>query len=505
MGKRKAVNQQNVEVVADAAASVLDWNWPPLPQTFAIKDEYSNREATFIDVAAHEWTIPWQGRQSTFSMPSGRDGFVIRSLIVHTQVDRAPSSIYKFTRNILLQWEGIKDILQSGWEHLPDAWDDVLDLEFARAAKIVLKYVCDHSLGGWKPHHRNMVNGLNSRAADKIRAQQARLENREFVLPIELQDTIVSGIDRLVENLPDTEAETDALVCLISFYQHGVRPGELFALRTSQVKCFFDSQGNPVCHLWMRRGKQRNGSKASKRLKLRAIRRGWAAPFHRMMEFALAQGRSRFLLSSEWSGLTTRFLRLCRKIGATGDFTTKHFRHTLAQYLTDMGHDAAVVAKILGQEKEGSVFSYTRASMATAELLSAALGESVVYRGVEGIAYGRFASLEEIAAADEDEQIGAVVGATFITGIGLCGRGQNNCKFNPVTSCYGCDKYVPGLDVQMHRAAVGAMKEEVVNFYQWGKSTNGKAFLELRRSIEVANGIIGRIEGLSSGSSDRKQ
>jgi hypothetical protein len=97
-------------------------------------------------------------------------------------------------------------------------------------------------------------------------------------------------------------------------------------------------------------------------------------------------------------------------------------------------------------------------------LINEALGASKLYDSLLSLADRTYVSVEELERADEDKQIGAVVGETLVAGIGLCRTGQNGCSYNPVTSCYGCPKFMPSLDRVAHEEAVAGMRQQVLLF-----------------------------------------
>jgi hypothetical protein len=135
--------------------------------------------------------------------------------------------------------------------------------------------------------------------------------------------------------------------------------------------------------------------------------------------------------------------------------------------------------------------------MQQADLVNSALGASKLYAKLQSIASGRFASLEEILNAQEDQQIGAVVGNSLIAGVGLCQTGQSHCAYNPVTSCYGCAKFMPSLQKEPHLQAVDGMRQQVRRFLDIGISAESPAYLQLTRALSGAQQILDNIDQIA--------
>lgn len=102
-----------------------------------------------------------------------------------------------------------------------------------------------------------------------------------------------------------------------------------------------------------------------------------------------------------------------------------------------------------------------------------------------------------MARVSEDEQIGAVVGERLVAGVGLCRSGQSHCRYNPVTSCYGCSKFLPSLYRAAHEEAVAGMREQVLVYMNQGAGIESPAYLQLIRALAGAQQALQAVDRIS--------
>lgn len=134
--------------------------------------------------------------------------------------------------------------------------------------------------------------------------------------------------------------------------------------------------------------------------------------------------------------------------------------------------------------------------MQQAELINTALGASKLYTTLLSLANREFVSLEDVAAASEHQQIGAVVGDRLVAGVGICKSGQDSCAYNPVTSCYGCPKFMPSLDSNSHKDAVEGMRSQVAVYLRRGIGSENAAYRQLTRALAGAQEALASIDAL---------
>lgn len=170
-------------------------------------------------------------------------------------------------------------------------------------------------------------------------------------------------------------------------------------------------------------------------------------------------------------------------------------RHSAAQRLADAGASQEELAEFLGHSDIDTALVYFQTSPNQAELVNRALGVSKIYQQVAKIGRERFISLEELAALKDDQQIGGAPHGIPITGIGGCSSGQPACAFNPVMACYGCKKFMPLQDSEVHKKVLREFRGVVSFFAESSRGdSNSPAFLQLQKTIANVQSIITEIE-----------
>jgi hypothetical protein len=182
-------------------------------------------------------------------------------------------------------------------------------------------------------------------------------------------------------------------------------------------------------------------------------------------------------------------------IGSNDRGTPTDLRHTAAQRLVDAGASHEELAEFLGHSHIQTGLVYYATSATHAERVNRALGASDIYRRVAKIAHDRFISSEELTQLKGDQQIAGVPHGVPIAGIGGCSSGQPACPYNPITSCYGCRKFMPLHDKTMHERVLAEMREVVIFFDQSSRGdTRSPAYLQLQRTIAEIQAVIVELE-----------
>lgn len=475
------------------AEAVVDWRWPPSAESLRLYDKYSDSESVYFCFDA-AWMLSVQGRRGSVSFSlNASERALQQKLIVLTQESHSPSAVYKFGLTITTNWEVIKELLSSGPESIKKAWrNQVTDIELARAGKTVLNFACRCSVGPWNPRHMNLVKGLDSHSIGSRQEQLDRLKRREKLLPIEMQAKITRTLDEAscVSDLGEDDLE--GLSALAFIFQHGVRPVQALSLRMEHVEILQESNGNQACIVSFHAAKQRQGRSFELP---RQVKPEWAAPVIELHARAAKTGRTRLFNSTTAEQLWTRVRSVCDARQGDASFKAGHLRHTAAQMLADAGHSRESIRKFLGQTNWGTAAAYIEASRKQAELINKALGASQLYGKIISMAAGNFVTLEELLRAPEDQQIGGIVGNRLVSGIGLCRSGQSACAYNPVTSCYGCSKFMPSLDRHAHEEAVSGMRAQITQYLAIDPDNPSPASLQLTRALSVAQQALSIIDG----------
>jgi len=128
-----------------------------------------------------------------------------------------------------------------------------------------------------------------------------------------------------------------------------------------------------------------------------------------------------------------------------------------------------------------------------------ALGISEIYQRVARIAHNRFIGPEELAQLKESQQIGGAPHGVPIAGIGGCTSGQAACPYNPILSCYGCRKFMPIHDVQMHSRVLADFRDVARFFHDSSRGDAvSPAYLQLERTIAEVQAVVVELEGTPS-------
>ncbi|WP_345796557.1 site-specific integrase [Castellaniella sp. MT123] len=490
-----------VEVSGTPPENLLTWAWPVSPVIFKIYDKYADVEVSLM-TGASTWTFFVQGHSVSFDFLPGERGALQQKLIMLTQRDHAPSSIYKFTRSLLAHWGLYIKILEGGPSELEDLWEGhVKTIDTAKAGKALLKLAVLSSLGPWRNEHEDLVGSLDTRANPSLAAQQSRLRRREQLLSLEVQSQLVKVLDNGAERTHLSERQAEGLAALALIFQHGMRPVQLLSLRLENIWTFTDAADDTICVVSFHTAKQRTGKTVDGEM-ARQIKQEWSHPVIRLREFAQSSGRDRLFGDSSAPKLWTKVKRVCAEVGVKVNFTAKQLRHTSAQALADAGHSRRSLKWFLGHSNENAATTYIRASRQQVALINLALGTSPLYNSILSLASGKFVSIEELSRMPEEQQIGGVVGARLIAGIGQCSSGQSSCGYDPVSSCYSCPKYIPALNPAAHMEAIAGMREQILTFLGNGRSEQSPAYLQMtkalagaQKALEESKRILGSHDG----------
>jgi integrase len=484
-----------------ADAGLLEWEWPVAPASMRVYDKYGDREAV-LKLGERQWTIPRQGAYHTVRFAADRaQRDLQQKIVMWTQVTNAPSSIAAFAAGLTAHWKMCMALLVAGPGSIKRQWRaNVLELQTATVNKAVLKLACERSVGPWLPKHLALVQGLEAHCYDMHQAQKARIRRREKLIPIDNQAVLTKVLDERVGQPNLKESQAEGLTALALMYQHGVRPVQLLALRVEHVELVRDASGDLVCLVSFHSAKQRKGKEFEI---ARQLRPEWAPAVAKLHAYALAAGRSRLFRITTVEQVWTRVKRVClvhaqHKI----DFTAGALRHTSAQSLADAGHDRESIRKFLGHTNINAATAYVKASRQQGELINRALGASKLYGRILSLARGDFVSVEQMLHASEAQQIAGVVGDRLVAGIGLCRSGQPHCNYNPVTSCYGCSKFMPSLLREAHEEAVAGMRQQVRLYLDNDMTGTSPASLQLMRALAGAQQALEVLDAIKGESNE---
>lgn len=469
--------------------------WPVSPTTFSVYDKYADTEIA-LNGQAPVWKVPAQGRTETFHFAPEAEGSLQRKLIMLTQPSATPPTICKFARSLIAQWSTYAELLVSGPEKLIRKWRDlVTDVDTAKAGKTVLKFACDAEVGLWSSQHLALVRGLETHARSASIAQQGRRLRRERLVPVDVQAGLVKVLDVTAAQKHLSEPEAEGLTALALLYQHGIRPVQMLALRVEHLLFLTDASAKTVCLVSFHAAKQADGEEVEIE---RQLRPEWTPALMGLAQFAKQDGRRRLFASTTSQQLWSNLRSVCSRRGVSVKFTAGAMRHTAAQVLADAGHSRESIQRFLAHKRPAAATTYLRASRQQGDLINEALGASKLYASILSLAREDFVSVAEMLQAPSDQQIGAVVGDRLVAGIGLCRTKQSSCPYNPVTSCYGCHKHVPGLDRNAHIEAIGGMRAEVLLYAGDKDVSRNPAYRQLTHALSGAQQMLATVDRILS-------
>lgn len=471
----------------ESPPSILEWAWPACPASMSVYDKYSDMEVT-LHLADAQWSIRTRGIVETLRFADDEVGLLQRKLVFLTQVDNAPSTMAMFSRFVVNHWRTYEQLLLGGPVLARGFWNaKVVDVTVAKAGKMLLKLVCKLGLGGWSTLHTALVRSLDTRAKAPLLAQRAKLKRREKLLTVSTQAEIVAALDEAASSNDLDDAEVEGLAALALFFQHGMRPVQLLALRLEHLPApVQDASGDPALIVSYHGAKRGEDPKEL----LRQVKPEWVPLVDRLRRQAQDAKRTRVFSRTSNAELWAMVRAACKVRGLAIDFKAYGLRHSGAQSLADAGHDRKSIKEYLGQGTLNAATTYLRASRNQADLINRALGASKLYENILAFTTDSFIDVGQLLEADEDQQIGGVVGHSLVAGIGLCKTGQYGCTFNPVTSCYGCSKFLPAADVAAHQDAVTGMRQQVQIYLADGSSETSPAFMQLKTALSGAQQAI---------------
>ncbi|MDR5777716.1 MULTISPECIES: tyrosine-type recombinase/integrase [unclassified Caballeronia] len=492
----QAVDRTTTLADTDEGRSILDWTWPIAPVALSIYDKYTDTSYA-IRADDETWTFSYKGHPETIVFATGEIGSLQRRFALLTSGRASPNTLHQTGRMLVQAWNTVSALLLTHPEKLRSAWDvHVTTRALAELNKKVLKLACKANVGHWSSRTLPLVSSMATRANASVARRTGLIEGRQMIVSAGLQADIVNVLDAAVTNTNLSSMHLEGAAALALIYQHGVRPVQVLCLNLEHVRFFMDASNELACVVSFHAAKQRDGRELEI---LRQVKPEWVPIVERLHASAVRSGRSRLFESSNSSTLWFRAKALCKLSNVVLGCTAPQLRHTGAQALADAGHSRKSIQQFLGHVRTHSARVYVRASLQQSALINSALGASRLYKTIHRIARKEYVTLEEMLTADEDQQIGGIVGETLVAGIGLCRAGQSQCSYNPVTSCYGCSKFMPSLDTVPHREAIEGMRQQVRVYLANGVQHENPAYRQLSRALSGAQHALDAIERLPTG------
>ena len=366
------------------------------------------------------------------------------------------------------------------------------------AVRRMLVFLAKFSLAGWSPLHFDFIRTtLPAPFKDKyagIRTGEVFLSTQEEALVVSYLDDLSTRVNTSPERVLRDELEPGCM--LLCAYLFGMRPYQIALLTLRDVRIWQDAElASPAVHLTFKMVKQRSKSKAFPLT--RRVKHEWTpmvVELYRRAQMRGLSGGDRLFDVSRVSAVGKAIHKLASAL-VRADVSATDLRHTAAQRLVDAGASQEEVAEFMGHADITTCLVYYTSSPNQAERVNKALGISPLYQQVAKIAHAKFISPEELRNLKGDQQIAGVPHGMPITGIGGCTTGQPSCPYNPITSCYGCKKFMPVTNIALHQQVLDDMRS-VVKFFAASSRGDGNspAFMQLQRTIASIQAVINELE-----------
>jgi hypothetical protein len=280
---------------------------------------------------------------------------------------------------------------------------------------------------------------------------------------------------------------------LVFSYQFGLRPKQIAMLEIRNIRIWNDGlEDRPAVHLTFTMIKQRSEKRVFPMV--RRVKREWSPVLIELLQ--RAEHKERAGTEHVFEGTpdtcgdviaeTLEFVLQRRR-------TTGDLRHTAAQRLVDAGASEEELAAFMGHTDLNTGLIYFRSSASQGERVNQALGISTVYQRVAQIAHDRFISTKELIELKGDQQIAGVPHGVPVAGIGGCTVGQPRCPYNPITSCYGCPKFMPVADAGVHKAVLEDLRGVMKFFYSSSRAERGSPAFQLEETISTVQAVLSEL------------
>lgn len=479
---------------------------PQVPSVIRYHDDFLDQEFSIRNPAEIDiWSISRLG--STELLDFGDFSPDLRPLIKHWCCNQIQTLAVTTVRNMFHSLRRIApsdmfSVLSSTPTTVRSSWQGFIAKEYGQreavSLKSVLYHYCKFSLAEWSPQYAEFLSTLPLPSVDKY----AGVRNGDVFLGVDEEAVLVAHFDRMSETISQkpqmvTDNELRETAILVCSFQFGLRPMQIGMLQIRDVRIWTDTEESiATVHLTFRMTKQRVRGKALPLL--RKVKKEWSLLFIELYERAIRSGLSgtdRFFGVSSSSATGLIISRATAKLLPDPRSATE-LRHTAAQRLVDAGASQEELAEFMGHSDIDTGLIYFQTSANQAERVNAALGISAIYQQVTKIAHARFIDEKELAELKGEQQIGAVPHGIPISGIGACSVGQPSCPSNPVTACYGCFKFMPIRDPEIHRQVLADFRSVVTFFSEASRGDeNSPAYIQLKRTILNVQSIIVELEG----------
>jgi integrase len=448
------------------------------------------------------WEVVAGGKVSRldFNCHPQKDILLIKSWVAFLLVTLAPTTVIIRFESLLRVSPGDVDLIVSStpktilsvWRTLNTRSYSALEIS---SLKSILNFFAYCNLGQWSSANNSFLSTLPLPAKDKY----ASVRTGDVFLTVHEEAQLIEYFDYMTQIIKTEPSiisfkELIAVSTLLCSYQFGLRPMQISKLQMRDVR-IWDEDGQPSVHLTFRMIKQRSERKSFPLL--RRVKHEWAPLFVELHSRAIQNGLSGAdrIFNSKNSQETAQLIVKTTASILTESRCATELRHTAAQRLVDSGASEEELAEFLGHSDIDTGLVYFQTSPNQAERVNKALGLSTVYQKVLKIAHQGFITEHELSSLKQSEQIAGVPHGIPIAGIGGCSSGQPACPYNPVTACYGCRKFMPVNNIEIHKKALEDFRQIITFFASSGREgESNPTFQQLTKTISCVQSIISEIE-----------
>ena len=481
---------------------------PKLPHTVRYQDDFDDESRSLRNYPEeNEFLLIIYGRKFTldFVRFEASHRYLMKYLLVQWISDELAISSAFYYLIALSDLEPVRltNLILAGPGAIKSEWaklltTDGLSNNVFSAVRRMLVFLAKFNLAGWSPLYYDFIRTtLPSPFKDKyagIRTGEVFLSAPEEALIVSHLDDLSSQVLQSPTSVCQQQLEPGCM--LLCAYLFGMRPIQIALLTLRDVRIWQDGElPNPAVHLTFKMVKQRSKSKAFPLT--RRVKHEWTPLvvelYRRARSRGLSGGDRLFDVKSNWE--LGRAIKVLASELVGCDVSATDLRHTAAQRLVDAGASQEEVAEFMGHADITTCLVYFTSSPNQAERVNKALGISPIYQQVAKIGHTKFISPEELSQLKGDQQIAGVPHGIPIAGIGGCTTGQPSCPYNPITSCYGCQKFMPVTNIALHQQVLDDMRS-VVNLFAASARGDGNspAFLQLQRTIASIQAVINELE-----------
>lgn len=500
------MNNQSAFPFVEPFPRKLNLAVPAPPALLRYVDDYTDEDHIVKNLLASVWTMSSNGSKNRISFERYADDSSLQCLVQAFAADlivRGTVSTARLYVDSLahIDFADLIDLVECTPNEARNIWDRIrVKVPYPQvfvALTALLRFVSENNIGAWRPAYLSFISSsLPLPPRDKFSA----IRSREVFISVQDEAKLIRWIQTRSKAPRDLslEALIDTALVICS-YQFAMRPKQIGSLRRRDCRVLTTGTGEKTVHLSFRMIKQRNA--ALKRMPLvRKVKREWASIFTEIhLRTSHVDGSAHLFSYSDTSKISKRICALLLEITGT-EWTPTDLRHSGAMRLVDAGASAEELAEFMGHSNLETGLIYYDASATQAERINQALGISATYREVTRLGTTKYISTDELMTLKGDAQIAGAPHGFPIAGIGACKKGQPSCPFNPVTACYGCPKFLPVADVEIHIEVLKTFREVVNLFYNSSRSENASsAFLQLRQTISAVQAVIGDLERSDEG------